>query len=65
MTRLNSLSATLDSYIQNFPSFFIELDEVRNRHELCKLKIHILIIIKNKNLAQVIRSFRAYKENLT
>ena len=65
MIRLSSLSAALDSYTQNLPSCITELDEVRKGNELCKLKMQSLIIIKNKSLAQVIKSFRAYKANLT
>ena len=65
MTRLSSLSVVLDSYIQNLPGYVLELDEVKKRHDLCKLKMQSLIIIKNKTLAQVIKSFRAYKANLT
>lgn len=65
MTKLSSLSVALDSYIQNLPGYVIELDEVRKNHELCKLKMQSLIIVKNKTLAQVIKSFRAYKANLT
>jgi hypothetical protein len=65
MTKLSSLSAALDSCTQNLPGYVIELDEVRKKHELCKLKIQSLIIVKSKTLAQVIKSFRAYKANLT
>ena len=64
-TRLSSLSVALDSCIQNLPGYILELDEVRKRHDTCKLKMQSLIIIKNKALAQVIKSFRAYKANLT
>ena len=39
MTRLSSLLATLDSCTQNLPDYITELDEVRKRHELCKLKM--------------------------
>lgn len=65
MMRLSSLSVALNSCTQNLSGCVTELDEIRKRHELCKLKMQSLIIIKNKTLAQVIKSFRAYKANLT
>ena len=65
MMRLSSLSSALDFCIQRLPSYVMELDEIRKKHDLCKLKMQSLIIIKNKALAQVIKSFRAYKANLT
>ena len=37
MMRLSSLSVALDSCIQNLPAYIRELDEVRKRHDLCKL----------------------------
>ena len=39
MTRLSSLSATLDSCTQNLLGYVIKFDEVKKRHELCKLKM--------------------------
>ena len=65
MMRLSSLSSALDFCIQRLPSYVMELDEIRKKHDLCKLKMQSLIIIKNKTLAQVIKSFRACKANLT
>ena len=46
-------------------NLIIELDEARKRHNQYKLKMQSLIIIRNKALAQVIKSFIAYKENLS
>ena len=65
MTRLSSLSMELDSCIKKLSGYIIELDEARKRHNQCKLKMKTLTIIKNKALAQVIKSFIAYKANLT
>ena len=39
MTRLSSLSVALDFCIKNFPGYIIDLDEVKKRHDLCKLKM--------------------------
>ena len=39
LMRLSSLSVALDSCIQNLLGYVLELDEVRKRHNLCKLKM--------------------------
>ena len=39
MMRLSSLSVALDSCIQNLLGYVIELDGVRKKHDLCKLKM--------------------------
>ena len=51
ITRLSTLLVPLDSCIKNLLGYVIELDEVKKRHDLCKLKMLSLIIIKNKTLA--------------
>ena len=48
MRRLSNLLAALDSYIQNILGYVIELDEVKKRHDLFKLKMQTLIIIKKR-----------------
>ena len=65
MMRLSNLSMELNSYIKKLAGYIIELDEPRKRHNQSKLKMQTLTIIKNKALAQVIKSFIARKANLT
>ena len=65
MMRLSSLSVALDSCIQNLVGYTLELDENRKSHDLSKLKMQSVVIMKNKALAQVIKSFKSYQVNLT